>query len=160
MVKLDNDFHITKQGVIKKNPAKRISKKDVVEALKDGQKAADDGFRLMVGSGNLHVVTDDIDSSKQYGMLGLCGFSWIYFEDVKIKNDLVKAGMTVHKNQYGGFRTRFKLECPTWAMELYPDAYAYYTQSMDLQASGYNGFLYSMQSKGLMMDAYVDSRLD
>ena len=160
MVKLDENFHVTKQGIVKKNPAKRITKKDVAEALKAGHKAADDNFKAMMGTGNQYVITDESDPSKQYGMLGLCGFAWIYFRDVKAKNDLVKAGIKAGKNYYGGFNASFNLECPSWAIKLHPEAPAYYYQSMDLKIAGYDGFLDSMQSKGLMMDAYTDSRID
>lgn len=161
MVKLDQNFHITKAGVVKKNPAKRITKKDVAEALKAGQKAADDKFRAMVGAGDQYAITDESDPSKQYGLLGLCGFAWIFFRGIKIKNDLVKAGsIRVGKNYYGGYNTFFTLNCPSWARKLHPEAYAYYNQSIDLKSAGYEGFLNSMRSKGLMMDAYVDSRID
>lgn len=161
MVKLDENFHVTKQGIVKKNPAKKITKNDIAEASKAGQKAADDKFRVMVGAGDQYVITNESDSSKQYKMLGLCGLVWIYFRGIKTKNALIKAGgIRVSKNYYGGYNIFFTLKCPAWAIKLHPDAYACYNQSIDLKSAGYEGFLDSMQSKGLMMDAYVDSRMD
>jgi len=148
------------EKISKQNKPQQLTPEMVTEAYHEGQKSADDKFKEMLGIGDQYVVTNE-QTGQKYGLLGACGFAWIHFKGVKNKNMLEKAGIKVSKAYSGGYTIwAIPLSAPQWAIEKHPEARAYYSQSMDLKMSAMNGFLKSMQDKGYLKDAYVDSRMD
>jgi hypothetical protein len=129
-----------------------------------GQKFADEQFKKMVGVGDQYVVTTEGGGQppKQYGLMGLCGFSSIHVTNVKDANALKKMGFDVSKDYPKGFyfNPSNKVSAPDWAYGKNKDAGAYYAQSMDIKEAVNKGILFEFQKRGMLKDAYVTSHLD
>jgi hypothetical protein len=144
-------------------PAPVLSQQEIDSALMYAQQKADERFKEMIGQGAQFEVVNQ-QTGERFPMLGGgCGFAWIHFKGVKDANALRKMGFEVSKSYYGGFdlsSNRLELTAPDWAVKANPEARAYYGQDMGMKEVALRAFLERMQAKGLLKEAYVDTRLD
>lgn len=120
----------------------------------------EDVIRIKALSQNAIDEVWDNASPDEKRSFAYCGFAWVKFKGVKIKNLLEKAGLEVSKNSEGGYSLsvyQFYNSTPAYADNEY-ERNACYGQSMTLKEVV--GETVSKELKLLGIDCWVDSRSD